>query len=57
MLLKDLIDIVLILKIDIAIGIGISGSLVTARLQKSIQTLISPDIYDKINPSFSARLQ
>ena len=57
MLLKDLIDIVLILKIDIAIGIGISGSLVTVRLQKSIQTLISPDIYDKINPSFSARLQ
>jgi hypothetical protein len=38
------------------IGIGISGSLVAARLQKSIQTLISPDLYDKLNPTFSTHL-
>jgi EmrB/QacA subfamily drug resistance transporter len=39
------------------VGIGISGSLVTARLQESIQTLISPDVLDKIIPSFSTHLQ
>ncbi len=39
------------------IGIGISGSLVTARLQESINALISPDIYEKITPSFGAHFQ
>ncbi len=39
------------------VGVGISGSLVTMRLQESIQALISPDVLDKIIPSFSTPLQ
>ncbi len=39
------------------IGIGISGSLVTERLQESIQALIPPNVLDKVMPSFSTHLQ
>jgi EmrB/QacA subfamily drug resistance transporter len=39
------------------VGIGIAGSLLTARLQKSIPALIPPDVLDKIIPSFSTHLQ
>jgi predicted MFS family arabinose efflux permease len=39
------------------IGIGISGSLVTERIQESIQALIPPNVLDKVMPSFSTHLQ
>jgi len=39
------------------IGIGVSGSFVTARLQKTMDILMPQDIYDKVPPDVSIHLQ